>query len=200
MPWNTAGNIKGPKGDPGNAADIAALVHAASSKTPADADELPLIDSAASWSLKKLTWANLKSALQTVFFYRGNIIGTVSQSAGLPTGAILQRGSNANGEFVRFADGTQICWRISGTSTITGATGSIFVNGAAMGPYTWPAAFSTTPQEIFFGQKLDGVAGHCWAAAASKGGISQSGTVQLFRSSASSDYFYAEIFAYGRWF
>jgi hypothetical protein len=44
-------------------------------------------------------------------FRRGNILGTVSQSGGVPTGAIIQRGSNANGEFVRYADGTQICWR-----------------------------------------------------------------------------------------
>ena len=42
-------------------------------------------------------------------FSRDNILGTVSQSAGVPTGAIIERGSNANGEFVRYADGTQIC-------------------------------------------------------------------------------------------
>ena len=39
----------------------------------------------------------------------GNILGTVSEDGGVPTGAIIERGSNANGEFVRFADGTQIC-------------------------------------------------------------------------------------------
>lgn len=49
------------KGDAGDAADIAATTHAATSKTtPVDADELPLVDSAASNGLKKLTWANLK--------------------------------------------------------------------------------------------------------------------------------------------
>ena len=42
-------------------------------------------------------------------FRRGNILGDVSQSDGLPTGAVIQRGSNANGAFVRFADGLQIC-------------------------------------------------------------------------------------------
>lgn len=36
-------------------------------------------------------------------------LGTVSESGGIPTGAIIQRGSNSNGTFVRFADGTQIC-------------------------------------------------------------------------------------------
>lgn len=39
----------------------------------------------------------------------GSILGTVSQSAGVPTGAVIERGINANGEYVRFADGTQIC-------------------------------------------------------------------------------------------
>jgi hypothetical protein len=43
-------------------------VHAATSKTtPADNDEIGLIDSAASYILKKLTWANLKATLKTYF-------------------------------------------------------------------------------------------------------------------------------------
>lgn len=40
--------------------------HAGTSKaTPVDADELPIADSAASFGLKKLTWANMKAALKT---------------------------------------------------------------------------------------------------------------------------------------
>ena len=40
--------------------------HAATTKTtPVDADEIPLVDSAAFFGLKKLTWANLKAALVT---------------------------------------------------------------------------------------------------------------------------------------
>ena len=38
-----------------------------------------------------------------------DILGTVSQSGGVPTGAVIENGSNSNGEYVRFADGTQIC-------------------------------------------------------------------------------------------
>jgi hypothetical protein len=57
----------GPAGADGSA-DIAADTHAASSKTtPVDADEIPLVDSAASFALKKLTWANLKATLKTYF-------------------------------------------------------------------------------------------------------------------------------------
>ena len=47
--------------------------HLATSKaTPVDADELPLVDSAASFTLKKLTWANLKATLAT--WIAGNLI------------------------------------------------------------------------------------------------------------------------------
>lgn len=47
---------------------IAPGTHAATSKTtPVDADELSLVDSAASNVLKKLTWANLKATLKTYF-------------------------------------------------------------------------------------------------------------------------------------
>jgi len=42
-------------------------------------------------------------------FDTGNLLGTVSQSGGNPTGAVIEAGSNANGDYVRFADGTQIC-------------------------------------------------------------------------------------------
>ena len=42
-------------------------------------------------------------------YHTGNLVGTVSEEGGDPTGAVIERGSNSNGEYVRFADGTQIC-------------------------------------------------------------------------------------------
>jgi hypothetical protein len=65
----TARNIEGQAFD-GSAAItvIAPGTHAATGKTtPVDADELPLADSAASFVLKKLTWANLKATLKAYF-------------------------------------------------------------------------------------------------------------------------------------
>lgn len=46
-------------------------------------------------------------------YKKSNIIGTVSQTSGVPTGAIIERGSNANGDYVKFADGTMsaFCYR-----------------------------------------------------------------------------------------
>lgn len=37
-------------------------------------------------------------------------LGTVSQSAGVPTGAVFESGTNANGKYIKFADGTLICY------------------------------------------------------------------------------------------
>lgn len=54
-------------------ASTATNIHAATSKaTPVDADELGLSDSAASWGLKKLTFANLKAWIAGLFVSRTN--------------------------------------------------------------------------------------------------------------------------------
>ena len=42
-------------------------------------------------------------------FSQASLLGPVSQVGGVPTGAVIERGSNANGEYTRFSDGTQIC-------------------------------------------------------------------------------------------
>lgn len=70
----------------------------------------------------------------TTHYKRSNILGTVSQSGGVPTGAIIERGSNANGEYIRWADGTQICTH----SVTTSASGAVV--------WTFPASFSATPR------------------------------------------------------
>ncbi|MGN6142417.1 MAG: hypothetical protein ACTHOP_02375 [Mesorhizobium sp.] len=67
-------------------------------------------------------------------FRRGNILGTVSQSGGVPAGAIIESGSNANGRYVRFADGTQIC-------TISPVTATVISSAVARYAWTFPASF-----------------------------------------------------------
>lgn len=73
-----------------------------------------------------------------------NAVGTVSQSGGTPTGAIIEKGSNAQGSYVRYADGTQICWGRLTTTAVNNANGSVFNSAAAyLGNY--PAAFASLP-------------------------------------------------------
>ena len=90
----------------------------------------------------------------------GNLLNAVSQTGGVPDGGVIERGSNADGEYVRFADGTQICW-------VTGVNmGSIIAagNGTWANPYrtnavslTWPVAFVQSPAAtLSFGPNIQG--------------------------------------------
>lgn len=80
-------------------ADIAAAVHAATGKTtPVDADEIGIVDSAASNVLKKLTWANLKTTLLAVF-------GTNGIQARTSAGAFSARTITGTANEISVADG-----------------------------------------------------------------------------------------------
>lgn len=63
----------------------------------------------------------------------GNLVGSVAEAAGVPTGAVIETGSTADGSYTRFADGTQICEQTLTTSA-TGVT-----------TWSFPIAFSTPP-------------------------------------------------------
>ncbi|WP_427189891.1 pyocin knob domain-containing protein [Pseudomonas aeruginosa] len=62
------------------------------------------------------------------------LLGTVAQSGGVPLGSILERGSNANGQYARLADGTQIC-----TISLLGANDRMANTSYTL---TLPAAFT----------------------------------------------------------
>ena len=67
----------------------------------------------------------------------GNVTGPVSQSGGVPTGAVIESGSTADGSYVRFADGTQLC-RFELPAS--------YLDGARIGAtWTFPAAFADSP-------------------------------------------------------
>lgn len=80
-------------------------------------------------------------------FNTRNSVGAVSEVSGLPTGAIVEAGSNANGSYARFMDGTQLTrfGVVLGSSIAAGA-------GTYAAPYrttaythTFPAAFAAAP-------------------------------------------------------
>ncbi|MDP2080628.1 MAG: DUF2793 domain-containing protein [Pseudotabrizicola sp.] len=61
------------------------------------------------------------------------IVGAVSHAGGVPDGRIVERGANSNGDYVRFADGTQTCWRTLAASSSAGVN------------WTFPVAFIVAP-------------------------------------------------------
>lgn len=87
-------------------------------------------------------------------YTQASILGTVSQSAGVPTGALIESGSNANGRYRRFACGMQECWRddlsVADINTAIGASG-LYRSTAAI-TWTFPAAFLTGSNPTVAGQ------------------------------------------------
>lgn len=68
---------------------------------------------------------------------QNDVVGTVSQSSGLPTGAVFESGSNSNGSYIKFADGTMICY-LSQIENRNG-TGTFTIN------VTFPQTFAESP-------------------------------------------------------
>ena len=73
------------------------------------------------------------------FYKRENSLGLVSQSGGVPTGAIFERGVNANGWYLKYLDGTMICGNIFGGAM------SVGVNYLKPPRQTFPAQFVDIP-------------------------------------------------------
>lgn len=66
-------------------------------------------------------------------FRRGNVLGTVSQSGGTPTGALFERGTGANGTYLRFPNNIQFCWH------------ALTTDGGGQAAWTFPAVFAAAP-------------------------------------------------------
>lgn len=75
--------------------------------------------------------------------HTGNLVGTVSQSSSVPTGAAIERGSNANGEYTKFADGTMICSRT--VVLQSGFPTSLDSKSVIDDSFVTPATFINTP-------------------------------------------------------
>lgn len=120
---------------------------------------------------------------------KNNVLGTVSQSAGVPTGAVIERGSNANGEYVRFADGTQIC---TIQSTFTQAAEVV---------WSYPAIFVAAP--TYLSASINHFDPRYYLVDTTATGGSSSATI--YRSVRSThaavvDAFLVNCVAIGRWF
>lgn len=123
---------------------------------------------------------------------RSNLLGTVSETGGVPTGGVIERDSNANGEYVRFADGTQIC-------TITNLTAANCSTAQGAGfrsddiEWTFPAAFAASPVVTPDFDNDD-----CWG---STGGITTTGcNVRALSFVTKASALNGRVKAVGRWF
>jgi hypothetical protein len=126
-----------------------------------------------------------------LIYNQSNLLGPVSTAGGQPTGAVIERGSNANGEFLRLADGTLICTR-SGLSaaSVSTALGAVFRSADIA--WTFPQAFAAAP--VVSGQADDSDA---WMTAAAPGTAAV--TLRLVSAVSKAAAVGLRVTATGRW-
>lgn len=99
---------------------------------------------------------------------RANIVGTVSQSGGVPTGAVIQRGSNPNGTFERWADGSMTC--VGSVTSVADVTASTSLAGGfrsgTFGPFSLPSSFINAGYSVF-AKRVSGDSAYDFTAAPS---------------------------------
>lgn len=153
--------------------------------------------SAGNGSPEDLTPAQALAILKGAGAYaKDNILGTVSQSGGVPTGAILETGANANGIYIRFASGIQICFQQLelnyGDATDMSAN------------WTYPAAFSEFPIISFAETQFWNNVVRSYAMRTRLANRGSSGTTIVSgnptSSNVSGDKYYVHVAAHGRWF
>lgn len=147
--------------------------------------------------IKVLSAASALALIKTAGAYaKDNVVGTVSQSAGVPTGGIIEKGSNANGSYVRFADGSQLCWH----SLVLGYLDVINM----FGTWTYPAAFASTPNiQITATQAWSGVVRNYGMKTRVSSKAASSALIIAINDDATNingDTYTVEVYSAGRWF
>ncbi|HDS0931169.1 TPA: phage tail protein [Pseudomonas putida] len=123
-----------------------------------------------------------------------DIVGTVSQAGGVPTGALMEYVSNANGEAWKFACGLMICTAlVTSANPATTSLGSLFTTGA--NPWIYPAAFSAPVVPLG-----NATLAHALIAGHPNGSTAGTGYWQGLTSYSVSSQIQARLVAIGRWF
>lgn len=161
---------------------------------------LPITGTAVQQSATDVTAGRLARA--DYAYSPGNLLGAVSQSGGFPTGAAIERGTNANGEYVKFADGTLVC---TNKNLTISAAASVLCSSV----WTYPHAFSESPSFINIGLSL---ASSDWSDSGLRDNVSTVGTIGTPQATSATIGFYSgagaitltvsncRAIAVGRWF
>lgn len=130
---------------------------------------------------------------------QGSVLSAVSQSGGVPTGGLLEYGSNGNGSYLRLADGTQICWKVlSGQGPINTVYGAGY-SSASISFGALPASFAAAPGRVL--SSFGSSAARSGVEGAGTPSTSDGGSCYLTRmsTSAATDFTVVAVFI-GRWF
>jgi hypothetical protein len=130
--------------------------------------------------------------------FGAGMVGAVSQSGGVATGAVMESGTNAAGSYIRYADGTQICYkRVSlGGVAIGSPAGSVFYS-TVVNPGAFAATFVGLPTTEVVVQSSSGL---CWNTVAADPTTLQFGSIFIISPTSTSVTIILNCLAIGRWF
>lgn len=132
------------------------------------------------------------------------VVGTVAQNDGQPSGAVIESGRNAGGEFCRWADGTQMCWQVADLvfDTVERVAYDWTFPVSFVSPY-FPVIHANILNEFGATPGPTGLQGIVASQGSSPNGTSCS--LRVYRNDAASDFLAgdsltAQAVAIGRWY
>lgn len=122
-----------------------------------------------------------------------SVVGPVSVASGVNNGAIIERGSNSNGNFIAFADGTLVCWIVFSASP--GVTQYVPGINATSPGWTFPSGFQGGIPSVSVSGGDSANPGWASASEASATGV----TLTYYTRSAAPSLVVMQAVAVGRW-
>jgi len=109
--------------------------------------------------------AAYREAIGTGALYgRDSILGAVSQSSGVPTGAVIESGLSGSASYTKFADGTLICRGTLDNVNCDSVAGAVYRTASPIG-ITPPVEFADTSNYPPRAWACDSGSSNLWAAA-----------------------------------
>ena len=83
-------------------------------------------------NINKVTDNNMNE-IKSVVNNNANVLGNIATALENIVSTIIESGSNSNGSYIKFADGTMICYKeIQVTSNITNSWGNLYESASAV--------------------------------------------------------------------
>lgn len=77
------------------------------------------------------------------------LVANVAQTLGIPTGGTIESGSNANGTYIKFPDGTMICnMQVQENRSTTGVRATAVTFPATFANVVIPGGYNTLPVNV----------------------------------------------------
>lgn len=94
---------------------------------------------------------NADEPIEWVYTYATDYTGRnfIKRTDGTAIAPIFESGSNVNGEYTKFADGTMVCWRVDSYSSLSVSAGNIFIEPNTLFPVNFHSDYPVSKSMSF---------------------------------------------------